>query len=54
MAGQIHKRARPKRDLVEQYLYLAGNAGIEMAERFLQGFGAEVGESCLQLMLLDS
>jgi len=37
MVGQIHKRARAKRDLVEHYLYLAENAGIETAERFLQG-----------------
>ena len=44
MAGQTHKRARAKRDLVEHYVYLAENAGIAMAERFLQGVGAKVGE----------
>jgi toxin ParE1/3/4 len=35
MAGSIHKRASAKRDLVEHYVYLAENAGIETAERFL-------------------
>jgi toxin ParE1/3/4 len=35
MALSIHKRASAKRDLVEQYVYLAENAGIETAERFL-------------------
>jgi toxin ParE1/3/4 len=33
--GQVHKRAAAKRDLVEHYLYLAENAGIETAWRFL-------------------
>ena len=31
----VHKRARAKRDMVEHYVYLAGEAGIETAERFL-------------------
>jgi toxin ParE1/3/4 len=35
MPASIHKRARAKRDLVEHYIYLAENAGMEMAERFL-------------------
>ena len=30
MALSIHKRASAKRDLVEQYVYLAGNAGIDL------------------------
>ena len=37
MAGHVHQRTRAKRDLVEHYVYLAENAGIETAERFLQG-----------------
>ena len=35
MAASIHKRASARRDLTEHYVYLAGNAGIEIAERFL-------------------
>jgi toxin ParE1/3/4 len=35
MASSIHKRASAKRDLVEHYVYLAENAGMETAERFL-------------------
>ena len=31
----VRKRARAKRDLVEVYVYLAEQAGIEVAERFL-------------------
>jgi toxin ParE1/3/4 len=31
----VHKRASAKRDLVEDYVYLAEHAGIETAERFL-------------------
>ncbi len=33
--AQVHKRARAKRDLVEHYVYLAENASLETAERFL-------------------
>ena len=35
MAASIHKRASARRDLTEHYVYLAGNAVIEIAERFL-------------------
>jgi len=31
----VHKRASARRDLVEDYVYLAEHAGIETAERFL-------------------
>ncbi len=31
----IHKRAAAKRDLVEHFVYLAENAGLEVADRFL-------------------
>ena len=31
----IHKRAAAARDLIENYVYLAENAGIDTAERFL-------------------
>lgn len=37
MAASIHKRAAAARDLVEHYVYLAENAGIDTAERFLLG-----------------
>lgn len=32
----IHQRAAARRDLVDQFVYLAENAGIETAERFLR------------------
>ena len=32
----VHKRASAKRDLVEQYVYLAEHAGVDTAERFLE------------------
>ena len=35
MAASIHKRASARRDLVGHYVYLAENAGIETADRFL-------------------
>jgi len=35
MAAAVYKRARAERDLVEDYVYLAEQAGIETAERFL-------------------
>jgi len=31
----VHKHAAAKRDLIEHYAYLAENAGLETAERFL-------------------
>jgi len=33
--AMVYKRASAKRDLVEDYLYLAEHAGLETAERFL-------------------
>jgi hypothetical protein len=36
----VYKRASARRDLVEDYVYLAGHAGIETAERFLSSAGA--------------
>ena len=41
----VHKRARAKCDLVEQYVFLGEHAGIETAERFL----ANAGESFADL-----
>ncbi|MGA3040831.1 MAG: type II toxin-antitoxin system RelE/ParE family toxin [Bryobacteraceae bacterium] len=41
----VHKRASAKRDLVEQYVYLAEHAGGETADRFL----ANAGESFCDL-----
>ena len=32
---KVHKRAAAKRDLVEHFVYLAENAGLSIAERFL-------------------
>src|SRR5215831_11293529 len=37
--ARVHKRATAKRDLVEHYVYLAEEAGIETAERFLRQAG---------------
>ena len=33
--AQVHKRAAAKRDLIEHYVYLAEEAGIDIADRFL-------------------
>lgn len=33
--AHVRKRVAAKRDLVEHYVYIAEQAGIEMAERFL-------------------
>jgi toxin ParE1/3/4 len=33
--AQVHRRGRAKRDLIEHYVYLAEEAGIDFAERFL-------------------
>jgi toxin ParE1/3/4 len=44
MAAVFHKRARAKRDLVEHYVYLAENAGIEAAERFLLNADKSFGD----------
>ena len=33
--AQVHKRAAAKRDLIEHFVYLVENAGMETAERFL-------------------
>lgn len=32
---QVYQRASARRDLVEHFVYLAENAGLEIAERFL-------------------
>ena len=44
MAELIHKRARAKRDLVEHFVYLAEQAGIETAERFLLNADRSFGD----------
>jgi toxin ParE1/3/4 len=41
----VYKRASAKRDLVEDYVYLAEHAGIETAERFLSN--ADESFECL-------
>ncbi len=33
--GKVHKHAAAKRDLVDHFVYLAENAGLETADRFL-------------------
>jgi toxin ParE1/3/4 len=40
----IHKRASAKRDLVEHYVYLAENAGMDIAERFLTNADKSFGD----------
>lgn len=32
----VHKRAAAKRDLIQHYLYLVENAGLETADKFLR------------------
>ena len=43
--AQVHKHAAAKRDLVEHFVYLAENASVETAERFL----LQVERSCWYL-----
>ena len=33
--ARVHKHAAAKRDLIGHFVYLAENAGVETAERFL-------------------
>ena len=33
--GKVYRRAAAKRDLVEHFVYLAENAGMDIADRFL-------------------
>jgi toxin ParE1/3/4 len=33
--GQVHKHAAARRDLVEHFVYLSENAGLDVADRFL-------------------
>jgi len=42
--ASVHKRASAKRDLVEHYVYLAENAGVDVAERFLLSAEVTFGE----------
>lgn len=35
MTGEVYKRAAARRDLVQHFVYLAENAGLDTAERFL-------------------
>ena len=40
----VYKRASARRDLVEDYVYLAEHAGIETAERFLSSADESFGD----------
>jgi len=40
----VRKRARARRDLVEHYVYLAENAGIEVADSFLRHLAESISE----------
>ena len=44
--GKLHKHAAAKRDLVEHFVYLAEDAGLETADRFL----LQAGESFSDLV----
>ena len=35
MTGEVYKRAAARRDLVQHFVYLAENAGLDTADRFL-------------------
>jgi toxin ParE1/3/4 len=35
MTGEVYKRAAARRDLVQHFVYLAENAGLDSADRFL-------------------
>ena len=38
--GRVHKREAAKRDLVDQWVWYAENASVEIADRFLVGWTA--------------
>jgi toxin ParE1/3/4 len=46
LAATVHKRAAAARDLVEQYVYLAENAGLDTAERFLLATEKSFSDLC--------
>ena len=56
--GHLHKHAAAKRDLVEHFVYLAENAGLDVADRFLlqvdESFSAYVRAFCYPLLPVKS
>lgn len=47
----VYQRAAARRDLVEQFVYLAEQAGLDMAERFLTNAEASFNDLALQPMI---
>ncbi|HMS83762.1 MAG TPA: type II toxin-antitoxin system RelE/ParE family toxin [Nitrospira sp.] len=47
----VHQHAAARRDLVEQFFYLAGEAGLETAERFLTNAEASFNDLARQPMI---
>jgi toxin ParE1/3/4 len=47
----VTKRAAARRDLVEQFVYLAENAGLNVAERFLSPAEASFADLARQPMM---
>ena len=45
---KVYQRATARRDLVEHFIYLAENAGLDTAERFLTSAEASFGDLALQ------
>ncbi|MBF0152613.1 MAG: type II toxin-antitoxin system RelE/ParE family toxin [Magnetococcales bacterium] len=42
--AKTYQRARAKRDIVEHFVYLADNAGLDVAEHFLTNLRASLDE----------
>lgn len=47
----VHQHTAARRDLVEQFVYLAGEAGLETAERFLANAEASFNDLARQPMI---
>ncbi len=47
----VYQRAAARRDLVEQFVYLAEEAGLDMAQRFLTNAEASFNDLACQPML---
>ena len=46
----VCRRAAARRDLIEHFVYLAENAGLDVAERFLTRAAASFNDLAAQLM----
>ena len=48
---KVYQRAVARRDLVEHFVYLAENAGLDIAERFLTNAPTSSGQNIVPMLL---